>query len=164
MLDPDLVVSTIVSALQSIPALVQQMLGNPANIQPHFFFGGQEDSLAVAIEKLPEPSILVYYSALMGGQFSQSTLYKHRIEIVMRPANAAAGPFFNNVAVMSAPKLWKCALKSGINGGQIPLQNISLLNGALLPMDIPSMKMTQDEKMVDYLVGLISFPEYGDQP
>src|SRR5882762_3151223 len=91
MLDPDLVLQSIVSAFRSIAPLVSEMADDPANIYGHSYSYGAEQSLDLAISRMTSPSILVAYLDMFGGQFSGSTVWKHRLQAVIRPKNQAMG-------------------------------------------------------------------------
>lgn len=157
MLDPDVVLSAIVSAFQSIPALVTEMAGNAANISGHDFSYGEENSLIRTVYSMQSPSILIAYLDLLGGNFDGSTIWKHRLEAYIRPKNAASGT--NNA---SPGHLWWLMMNRPILSTTQNIRQTSLLSGALMLMDTPTLVHKQDEIGMDFFVGTMVFPEYGD--
>src|SRR5262245_26622691 len=91
MIDPDLVLSYTVDAFRSIPALVLEMGNSPPNIYGHYFLNGAENSLDRSVIAMSAPSILVAYTDLLWGNFDGMTVWKHRLEVYIRPKNAATG-------------------------------------------------------------------------
>jgi hypothetical protein len=169
MLDPELVLSTVVSAFQSIPALVSEMgglfdeNGNPT-IYGHRYVYGVENSLTKAVYGMTSPSILVAYKDILTGNFDSSTLWKHRLEAYIRPKNAASGAVGGTGGTVpsSPPHLWWLMINSPVLGGPQNIRGVSLLNHALIPMDPPSLSYRMDENEQDLFVGTIVIPEYGD--
>lgn len=164
MLDPDLVLATFISTLRSIPSLVAELAGDPLNISGHYYLSGKEFSLAQSIYKMPSPSILVTYLDLIGGNFNGATIWKHRLEVYIRPKNAAMGSVggLGGTPAGSSPHLWWLAMNKPVLGGVQHIRGIELLSGLWL-MDTPTMTHRQDEDLADIFVGQCVFPEAGDQ-
>jgi hypothetical protein len=161
MLQPSVVTAAIQSAWQSIPALIVQMNGNPANIAVHNYSWGQENSLSKAIVEMPAPSILIAYLKIQGGNFDGESVWKHHIQVAIKSGNVADP----NAPFMSTFDVWWLMMNLPVNGATSPFENIrltKLLNGDLAPMiDLPSLIAHQDE-MGDFCVGTLIWPEYGD--
>jgi hypothetical protein len=185
MLDPDLVSAAFAAGFQGIPALTAVMGTNPpaggdptrppgsSNIYSHIYSYGQEDSLARAIFQMTSPSILIAYKDYLGGNFSQETLWKHRLEVYIRPPNAAPDPTTGLLSGPSTPHIAWLAFNSPVNG-QFPVDgsgppgswaNIRQLRlmRALLPMDVPTLTHRQDESLSDFFVWSVTIPEIGDE-
>lgn len=157
MLDPDLVLSSIVSAFQSIPSLVTEMGGSSSNISGHTFSYGEENSLVRSIFAMTSPSILIAYLDLLGGNFDGQTIWKHRLEAYIRPKNDASGSEGS-----SPPHIWWMMMNLSILGTTRNIRQTSLLSGSLMLMDTPTLTHRQDETGMDFFVGTLVFPEYGD--
>src|SRR5215472_9035448 len=115
MLDPDLVLSSVVASLQSIPDLAAE-LGAPTipateSITGHFFYSGQENSLIRALSQMKSPSILVAYLDYIGGNFDATTVWKHRLNLYIRPRNYAV----SNRSAASGMHLWWMAMNLPIS-------------------------------------------------
>lgn len=172
MLDPDIVLSAVISAYRAIPALVNE-LGGPDRINGHYYSFGVESSLALAIARMSSSSILIAYLDLLGGNFSGATNWKHRLEVYIRPKNAASGAVVPSLTSggpstvpASTPHLAWLMLNKPIVGiadlspGNI--RQVSLLSGRLTLMDTPTITHRQDENLADFFSILTVFPEIGD--
>jgi hypothetical protein len=184
MLDPDLVSNAVVQALQSIPVFNSIMTTDAettnSNIYSFYYQYGQEQSLARAIFQMKSPSCLVAYKDYLGGNFNQMTLWKHRLEICIRPPNAAVpvpsiDPTNTLLTGMSTPHLSWLMMNSPIvaptpfdNPGPIPssytanIRQVRLLSGLLL-MDTPTLTHRQDESLSDFFMWSVIIPEIGDE-
>jgi hypothetical protein len=160
MLDPDLVLSTLVTSFQSIPALVTE-LGGADKITGHFYLSGAENSLERAIYSMPNPSILVAYLDLLGGNFNGMTIWKHRIEAYIRPRNAATAAAIETSAA-SGPHLAWLMMHSAIPPGTQNIRQLALLAGSLQLMDTPTLTHKIDENRTDLFCWAMVFPEHGD--
>jgi len=158
MLDPDLVVAAIVTALQSIPALVTEMNG-AGNIYAHYYQYGAENSLAQSIYTMTSPSILIAYQDLLGGNFDGMTIWKHRIDAYIRPGNRAVG---TSPVAASSPHVWWLMMHSPVLGTTRNLREVTLLSNALQIMDTPTLMHRSDEQGADFFVGSMCWPEAGD--
>lgn len=164
MLDPDVVLATIVSAFQSIPALVSEMGGSSSAISGHYYQYGAENSLATAIGTMQSPSILIAYQDLLGGNFDGMTIWKHRLEAYIRPKNRAMGKVGVGAGTLPAspPHLWYLMMHSPVLGGTQNIRSTTLLSGSLQNMDTPTLMHKQDENGADFFVGSMVWPEAGD--
>jgi hypothetical protein len=159
MIDPDLVVSTLVSSFQSIPAVVTA-LGSTSLVVGHEYLYGVDNSLIRAINEMPGPSVLIVYLDLIGGQFSGMQVWKHRLEVYIRPKNAATGPAPGS----SPPHLWWLMMNSVVPflGGTQNIRYARLLPN-LFPVDaMPHLTHRQDENGADLFCGSIVIGEQGD--
>ena len=158
MMNPRILIDAIVTQLQSIPDLVTAMGGDQSNIYAHHFYSGQDHRLAEALGKMTEPSVLVVWERLIGGQFSQNIAWKFAISIYVRPANAA-----NQTNPVSSEDLVWIVLNAPVLG-QISYCNIR--NVRILPnteaMDLPIVTHLVDELGYDYFKIDCLVPEIGD--
>lgn len=152
MLDPDLVLSSLLSTARATPTLVAALNSEPTNISSHIFRFGTENSLARTVEQMPSGTLLLVYTGLIGGQFSGMSCWKHQLQVYIRPANSEASP----------AHLWWLLLHGDITGRSTALRNLRLLP-SLSPMDLPSITFQQDATYTDLFVGNISIPEEGDE-
>jgi hypothetical protein len=162
MLDPDLVLSAVIEAFQSIPALVLQMAGDPDNIIGHTYAYGAENSLLKAVYEMVTPSVLVAYLDVLGGNFDGQTIWKHRLEAYIRPNNAGMSEVISGVPVATPPHIWWLMINSTILGTTLNIRQYSLMGGNLQIMDTPSLTHRQDEVGADLFIGTMVIPEYGD--
>ena len=168
MLQPSLVVLEVVSAFQSIPAVITELGGNPSNIYGHNYYAGLENSLARTLYEQTAPSVIVAYKDLLGGNWDQSTRWKHRIDIYLRPRNAAV-----DIGCLSPPDLFQLMFHSPLGAPPSPLTGHwsagigiryqSLYAGSMQLMDTPTMMHRQDEAGTDLFQISCVWPEYGDQ-
>lgn len=164
MLNPELIVSTVVSAIQTIPEVLAAMNGDASRIAGFNYLYGVENTLAEAVGKLIPPAILVVWTGTGPGRGDGMTLWKHSFNIYLRSGNMASVAF---PAVPTGPGyLWWAICNKPVNGLTSPPRNIrevQLIPGALEIMDIPSVLHRQDEELMDYFCGSFVFPEIGDQ-
>ena len=163
MLDPDVVLNSVVASLQSIPQLLAELGSPPVDpadaIRGHYFYAGEENSLARTLGQMNMPSMLVAYLDYLGGNFDGMTVWKHRLNMYLRPRNRAAQ---NGSA--SAQHLWWMGMNLPI-AVPIPAANIryvELANENLQLMDTPTLKYISDELGQDFFVSTMVFPEKGD--
>ena len=164
MLDPDLVLAAVVDAFQSIPAVVSELADDPTNIIGHTYTYGTEDSIARAIYSMRSPSILVAYLDLLGGNFDGATIWKHRLEVYLRPKNAASGAVggVGGAHASSPPHVWWLLMNSVLGSTSQNFRQTSLLSGSLMLCDTPTLKHRTDEQGADLWVGQLVIPEWGD--
>lgn len=160
MLQPSIVTAAVISAWQSIPALVAQMNGNPANIRAHDYSWGAENSLSKSIGMMEAPTILLAYLKIQGGNFDGESVWKHHLQVAIKSGNAADPN--SSTPFMSTFDVWWLMMNGGVNGTSLNIRTAALLNGDLAPMvDLPSLIAHQDD-MGDFCVGTLIWPEYGD--
>lgn len=159
MLQPSLIVGAVVSAWQSIPDLITQMNGNPANIIAHNYAWGAENSLNKAVTDMPAPSILVAYGGFAGAgnNANGTTLWTHTIKAIVKSGNAAAGG-----SVLSAADLCWLMITRPVNSGPSTIYDSQLLSGDLQPMErLPQATPDLDE-MGDFFSLTLTLFERGD--
>jgi hypothetical protein len=165
MLDPDVVLNSVLASLQSIPELVAE-LGGPAipatdSITGHYFFSGQENALSRALAQMRSPSLMVAYLDYVGGNFNAMTVFKHRLNMFIRPRNKAA---LNGGGAASAQHLWWMAMNLPVSAPIVAanIRYVNLANGNLDLMDLPTLQHRPDESNQDFFVSTLVFPEIGD--
>jgi hypothetical protein len=163
MLDPDVVLSSVISSLQSIPQLAAE-LGAPTippteSITGHFFYSGEENSLARVLGMMKSPSITVAYLDYIGGNFDGQTVWKHRLNMYIRPRNKAS-----NGGSASAQHMWWMAMNFPISVPEVApnIRYVELVNANLQLMDLPPLLHHNDELGQDFFVSTMVFPEKGD--
>src|ERR1043166_5001035 len=118
MRNPSDIVDAVVEALQSIPDLVTAM-GGADNIKAHHFLAGSASSLQEAIYSMTGPSTLVVWSGSLGGNYNAATLFKDKVDIYVRMANAAVPVLDDNgdpITPVGYEDLWKLIIDSPLNG------------------------------------------------
>lgn len=162
MLDPDVVLNSVVASLQSIPQLAVE-LGAPQvpvteSITGHFFYSGEENSVARALGQMKSPSILVGYLDYIMGNYDASTVWKHRLNLCIRARNKAS-----NGNSASAPHLFWMAMNLPITVPQIA-SNIRYVDlaGGFLWLYETNVRHQPDELGQDFFVSLMTFNEIGD--
>lgn len=151
MLDPALVLSAVVAATRDIPLLISE-IGSVEFITGHTFGFGEENSLARAIESMSDGSILWAYQDLLGGDFNGSEIWKHRLQVFIRPKNHGAAP---------AHVWWLMMNKPLTSSGQ-NLRYTHLLDHSLDIPETPTLTYQQDALQMDLFVGSVVWPERGD--
>jgi len=160
MLDPDVVLGAVVDAVRSVQDLITEFGNNPDLIAAHYYYSGAENNLVMTIRGMPSPSILFAYKDYLGGNFSGAVMWKHRIDMYIRPRNAAGA---DGSGAASAPHLWWMAMNKPVLGTTQSLRYTSLLDSSLYPMDTPTLMYQPDgESMEDFFVSTLVFPEAGD--
>lgn len=168
MLDPDLVLAALLSAVKSVPQLVDALGGPTATdgsptIYSHQYLAGIDNSLTRAIEDQPAGTIMIAYSDLLEGNFGGEGRWKHRLTIFIRPMNAAPG---GAVPPSSPLHLGWLLLNTPVTGSEPRnLRQISLFgdtDGRLVPMDTPTIKAQTDSQQQDLFYISVSIPEQGD--
>ena len=171
MLDPDLVLESVVLAFRAIPTVVDEMSGDPLRIVGHQYRYGTDDSIARTVFQRESPSIVVAYLDLLWGKFSGAEMWKHRLEVYLQPRNATTTPPNGAPPPASAPHLWWMMMNLPVVGyanDTLNFRNLSLThasfptNGGLLPVESPSLMHRQDENLADLHVGALILGEWGD--
>jgi hypothetical protein len=162
MLDPDVVISSVVASLQSIPELVTE-LGGPAipatdSITGHFFYSGEDNSYIRTLSQMRSPSILVAYLDYISGNYDGQTVWKHRLNICVRSRNKAS-----NGSSASAQHLWWMAMNLPISVPEVApnIRYVDLANHSLWLFET-NLKHQTDELGQDFFIGTAVFNEMGD--
>jgi hypothetical protein len=162
MLDPDVVLSSVVASLQSIPDLATE-LGAPAipateSITGHFFFSGEDNSYIRTLAQMRSPSILVAYLDYISGNYDGMTVWKHRLNLCIRSRNKAS-----NGSSVSAARLWWMAMNLPISVPELApnIRYVDLANHSLWLFDT-NLKHQTDELGQDFFIGTMVFNEMGD--
>ena len=161
MLLPSLIVNTVATVLQTIPALVTAMANDPARIVPFHFLPGVGQNLSQAVNTMLRPGLIVAYETCVGANYDGGTIFRHHVALYYRSGNQA------NVSVpLPGEDVWAILINSPVNGSTVPylnIRNTPLIPGKTKLMDVPSFAHQQDEDLQDLFKGLFIFPEIGDQ-
>jgi hypothetical protein len=162
MLDPDVVLSSVVASLQSIPQLATE-LGAPEipateSITGHYFFSGEDNSYIRTLAQMKSPSILVAYLDFIMGNFDGMTVWKHRLNLCVRSRNKAS-----NGGAASAQHLWWMAMNLPISVPEVApnIRYVDLAFGNLWLFET-NLKYQTDELGQDFFIGTMVFNEMGD--
>src|SRR5262252_8918010 len=159
MLDPDLVMNSVLDSFRSIPQLVTEV-GGAQNITGHYYYSGEENSLMKTLGQMRAPTILLAYLAMLGGNFDGQTMWKHQINLYVRPRNKASDAL-NGRNSASAPHLYWMALNLPIT---VPrpadsIRYIDLVDENLMLMETPSLLHQVDELGQDFFYSTLTFVE-----
>lgn len=163
MIDTTELVSSVVSTLQSIPALVAIMNGDPAQIAAFHYYYGVENALEQTLFEMKAPSILVAWEGTEPGNFDATAMWKYHIAVYMKTANQATA-----VSPVSYERLWYVICNAPVNGTNQNIRYSIILkdgNGSPLVdiMDTPPVTHLQDQNGMDYFKGLFVFPDLSEQ-
>jgi len=162
MLDPDVVLSSVLASLQSILQLATE-LGAPGipvteSITGHYFFSGEDNSYIRTLAQMKSPSILVAYLDYIMGNFDGMTVWKHRLNLCIRSRNKAS-----NGSAASAQRLWWMAMNLPISVPEVaPNIRYVDLAGGLLWLFETNLKYQTYELGQDFFIGTMVFNEMGD--
>jgi hypothetical protein len=159
MLKPSRIVDAVVTALKTIPDLVTILVNDDTRIVGYHFVPGLNQSLNEALNTMLQPSLLVAYKGVIGGNFNGYVIFKHEIEIYYRGANQRG--FGQPV---KSEDIWYVIVNAPINSGTLNIRQVQIMPGQLEIMETPSMTHMQDMELQDYFVGNCIFPEIDDQP
>lgn len=155
MVSPRVIADAIVTALQSIPVLVDAMGEDATRIAAHHYLYGAEQCLYSAVATMPAPSILIAWKGTIGGNYDGATIRKHHFYVNVRCGTAA------DLAIpLSYEDIWTLMINSPILGGTQTIENVQLVAGIDI-MDTPSALHVIDEDKMDYLQTTFIFPELG---
>jgi hypothetical protein len=160
VLNPELVVNTVATALQSIESLVAALNNDPTRVVPFVFEGGDDVPLAKKIYEIPTPGILVVWKASQGGPFNGTIWWKHQIDLYIKSGNVA-----NSSTPTGPGNLWWLIINGTLGNAFEPgnIRSVQLIPGELdLVNPLPSIVHHQDQDGLDYFVANFIFPEYGD--
>lgn len=166
MIDPDIILDATVSAFQSITEVITSLDGDTSSISGHHFLFGAEVSLAKRVYNMNAGTILIAYLDLIGGNFSGMGVWKHRLEVYIRPKSAVPGSGAGPIGC-SPYHLWYLLMNkpvTSISPGTLNLRQVELLPGLTLLDAMPPLRYTPDENQSDLFTGSLVYPETGDQP
>jgi len=168
MLNPELIVSTFTTALSTISLLTEALGPDPPSparprLSGFWFEQGLDVTLAKAIVETPEPGILVTWTGFIGGNFDGTTIWKHKLDVYIKPGNAADP---SNPAGQTGPAyLAWLIVNQPVNipgySTTLNIRNTQILPGLLL-CDTPSTTHHQDQDELDFFCMHFTLPEIGD--
>jgi hypothetical protein len=156
MLKPSLIVSAVISTLQSIPDFVSAMNG-AQNIKAHTFQDGVALPIMDDIYQLTAPSTLVVWEETLGGNFDAATLWKHIVSVYIKAPNVATAQ--NPLGYEDL--IW-LVVNGPVNGTSLNIRQIDLIPGKLRTMETPTVTRLTDEARTDFFKIDCVFPEIGD--
>ena len=157
MIDSSEIVDNLVAMLRDIPALVDEMGGDPDRIFAYHDQYPKNISLVHAIHSMPSPSIMAVWQGTAPGSFGGVDVWKHQITLFLR-----ARETFDGETAGTYYRLFRLIVK-GIpdSTGQ------EMLNATVHPacnaMDLPQISRQTDAEALDYFEVPLSFTEMGDQ-
>lgn len=156
MLDATLIGNAIVSALQSIPALVSAMNNDATRIKAFHYLYGSDEPLLTAIFQMEPPGILVAWEGSGPGGYRMAW-WEHKFGCYFRIANVAG-----EESPIGPESLWQIMMDSAVNGGSLNIRKVALLSN-LQPMTrTPTVEHRADLNGIDYFCGHMDFDEIGD--
>jgi hypothetical protein len=159
MLNPAAITDALATQLALIPALAAAMTpagSVVARIDAFHYRLGAENTLQMAVYKMPAPSLLVAWEGTLGGNFNGATIWKHRMGVYFRMGNMAGvlGP-------VGYEDLWYQTVNGVPTGSSRNIRYLNLMTGLDI-MDTPSVSHAVDEDRIDYFRGEFLYPEIGD--
>lgn len=158
MLNPDILVNAVVTALNSIPDFVTAMTSANGNVSITAYTAATDDqpSLDAAIYEMTAPSTLVAWDRIVPGNFDGTTIWKHMLQVVVRAPIVANAP-----TPITFGTLAKLIVDSPINGTSLNIRQQAIIPEVDL-VDTPPIQRLKDETGKDFIVIHLLFPEIGD--
>lgn len=154
MLNPEVITDAFVAAAGNVPAFVEA-LGGTGRISGHKYFNGVDFRLAEAVEKMAASTILIAYRDRLSGNFNGMTVFKHCLQVYIRPPNVAGN------APIGALGLEYLLFNSPMQGTTVTIRNTEIMPGLLMD-PLPTVSARQDEDLQDYFCASVVLAEMGD--
>jgi hypothetical protein len=156
MIDPSILINTLVSLLREIPDLVAEMDGNPERIYAYHDQYPKKVSLALAIHQMPAPSIMAAWQGTAPGSFGSNDVWKHQVSLYLR-----ARETFDGDPPTAYYRLFRLITKGIPASAGLPMINATI-HPSCYPMDVPSIQRATDAEGLDYFEVNMTFTEAGD--
>ena len=157
MIDPSILIDSLVALLRDVPDLVMEMGGNPGRIYAYHDQYPKKSSVALAIHQMPAPSIMVAWQGTAPGSFGGSDVWKHQVSLFLR-----ARETFDGDPPTAYYQLFRMITKGVPVSAGVPMINATI-HPSCYPMDVPSIQRATDTEGLDYFEMNMSFTEIGDE-
>ncbi len=156
MIDPSVLIDSLVTLLRDIPDLVMEVAGDPERIYPYHDQYPKKSSLALAIHQMPAPSIMAAWQGTAPGSFGGMDVWKHHVVLYLR-----ARETFEGDPPTAYYRLFRLITKGVPASAGVPMMNATV-HSSCYPMDVPSIQRATDAEGLDYFEVPLSFTEMGD--
>lgn len=156
MIDPSILIDSLVTLLRDIPDLVTEVGGDPERIYAYHDQYPKKSSLALAIHQMPAPAVMAAWQGTSPGNFGGSDVWKHQVSIFLR-----AQETFDGDAPTAYYRLFRLITKGIPASAGVPMLNATV-HPSCYPMDVPSIQRATDAEGLDYFEVSMSFTEMGD--
>ena len=156
MIDPSVLIDSLVALLRDIPELVMEVGGDPERIYAYHDQYPKKSSLALAIHQMPAPSIMAAWQGTAPGSFGGMDVWKHHVVLYLR-----ARETFEGDPPTAYYLLFRLITKGVPASAGVPMMNATV-HSSCYPMDVPSIQRATDAEELDYFEVPLSFTEMGD--
>ena len=156
MIDPSVLIDSLVTLLRDIPDLVMEVAGDPERIYAYHDQYPKKSSLALAIHQMPAPSIMAAWQGTAPGSFGGMDVWKHHVALYLR-----ARETFDGDPPTAYYRLYRLITKGEPASAGVPMLNATV-HSSCYPMDVPSIQRATDAEGLDYFEVPLSFTEMGD--
>ena len=156
MIDPSVLIDSLVTLLRDIPDLVLEVAGDPERIYAYHDQYPKRASLAYAIHQMPAPSIMAAWQGTSPGSFGGMDVWKHHVVLYLR-----ARETFEGDPPTAYYRLFRLITKGVPASAGVPMMNATVYSSCY-PMDVPSIQRATDAEGLDYFEVPLSFTEMGD--
>ena len=156
MIDPSLLVDSLVTMLRDIQDLVLEMDGDPERIFAYHDQYPKRSSLAHAIHQMPAPSIMLAWQGTAPGLFGGVDVWKHQVTLYLR-----ARETFDGDPPTAYYRLFRLITKGVPASADVAMLNATI-HHSCYPMDLPMIQRQTDAEGLDYFEVPITFTEIGD--
>ena len=156
MIDPSVLIDSLVTLLRDIPELVLEVAGNPERVYAYHDQYPKKSSLALALHQMPAPSIMAAWQGTAPGSFGGMDVWKHHVVLYLR-----ARETFEGDPPTAYYRLFRLITKGVPASAGVPMLNATV-HSSCYPMDLPSIQRATDAEGLDYFEVPLSFTEMGD--
>ena len=156
MIDPSVLIDSLVTLLRDIPDLVLEVGGVPERIYAYHDQYPKKSSLALAIHQMPAPGIMAAWQGTAPGSFGGMDVWKHHVVLYLR-----ARETFEGDPPTAYYRLFRLITKGVPASAGVPMMNATV-HSSCYPMDVPSIQRATDAEGLDYFEVSMSFTEAGD--
>ena len=157
MVDPSVLVDSLVGMLRDIQDLVLEMDGDPERVYAYHDQYPKQSSLTHAIHQMPAPSIMAVWQGTGPGSFGGMDVWKHQVTLYLR-----ARETFEGDPPTAYYRLFRLITKGIPTAAGIEMLNATV-HPSCYPMDVPLIQRQTDAEGLDYFDVSITFTEAGDE-
>jgi len=157
MIDPSILIESLVAMLRDIPDLITEMNGDPDRIYAYHDQYPKRSSLPFAIHQMPAPSIMVAWQGTVPATFGGNDVWKHQVTLFLR-----ARETFDGDPPTAYHRLFRLITKGVPVSAGLPVLNATI-HPSCYPMDVPSIQRATDAEGLDYFEVNMTFTEIGDE-